>query len=245
VVLGLLLDEKPETRAAQLEALLKLGDAHLPEQVSGAATALRTCPPEARLPIVDLALPALRRLSSAQFEQLREAVDRLVHADSRIGLFEYTLQRVLMRHLALHFDRPGAAPAPIDASEAVSILFSVLAHAASANAADAARSFAAACAELSRGRLRPVLLPRERCDLRALDGALARLCETAPRLRAEILAACVAAVASDGKVTITEGELLRAIADSLGCPIPPLLPGQRLGAAEAKDAQSLRRAGSA
>jgi len=74
------------------------------------------------------------------------------------------------------------------------------------------------------------LLPREKCDLRALDGALDRLADTAPRLRGEILGACVAAVATDGTVTIAEGELLRAVADSLGCPMPPLLPGQHVRA---------------
>jgi len=70
----------------------------------------------------------------------------------------------------------------------------------------------------------------EKCDLRALDGALDRLADTAPRLRGEILGACVAAVATDGTVTIAEGELLRAVADSLGCPMPPLLPGQHVRA---------------
>jgi hypothetical protein len=29
-------------------------------------------------------------------------------------------------------------------------------------------------------------------------------------------------------VTQDEGELMRAIADALGCPMPPLLPGQAL-----------------
>ena len=35
---------------------------------------------------------------------------------------------------------------------------------------------------------------------------------------------------TDGTVTIAEGELLRAVADSLGCPMPPLLPGQHVRA---------------
>ena len=35
----------------------------------------------------------------------------------------------------------------------------------------------------------------------------------------------------NGKVTIAEGELLRAISDSLGCPMPPLLPGDSIPAA--------------
>jgi len=32
--------------------------------------------------------------------------------------------------------------------------------------------------------------------------------------------------AGNGKVTITEAEVLRIIGDSLDCPIPPLMPGQ-------------------
>jgi hypothetical protein len=33
-------------------------------------------------------------------------------------------------------------------------------------------------------------------------------------------------VAYDGRVTVGEGELLRAVADALGVPVPPFLPGQ-------------------
>jgi hypothetical protein len=39
---------------------------------------------------------------------------------------------------------------------------------------------------------------------------------------ADILA-CAACIGADGRVTVEEGELLRAISDSLGCPMPPLL----------------------
>ena len=234
VVLGLLLDRNPQTRAAQLSALLAIGDPQLADQVSSASGALRDCPAEARLPILNLALPALRRLSAAQYGELQAAVDRLVRADSRIGLFEYTLQRVLSRHLGAHFKPklPDAGTSPqIQVVDAVSVLLSMLAYAGAAAPAEAARAFEAAQAELSPGRFRTTLLPREKCDLRLLDGALDRLADTAPRLRGEILGACAAAVATDGTVTIAEGELLRAIADSLGCPMPPLLPGQHVRAA--------------
>ncbi len=231
VVLALLLDGKPEIRTAQLKALLAIGDAKLAEEVSRVAGALRTCPVEARLPVLDLALPALRRLSSAQCGNLRAAVDRLIRADSRIGLFEYTLQRVLLRHLAAHFEprRPPASP-QIEVREASSLLLSMLAHAGATDPGEVARAFEAARAELSPGRFQLTLLPRSECDLRALDRALDRLVETAPRLRGEILGACVAAVATDGKVTIAEGEMLRAISDSLDCPMPPLLPGEHVQA---------------
>jgi Zn-dependent protease with chaperone function len=231
VVLALLLDSKPEIRTAQLSALLAIGDANLAEEVSRVAGALRMCPVEARLPVLDLALPALRRLSSAQCDGFRAAVERLIRADSRIGLFEYTLQRVLLRHLAAHFDprRPPKGP-QIEVREASSLLLSMLAHAGTTDPAEVARAFEAARAELSPGRFQPTLLPRGDCSLHALDRALDRLVETAPRLRGEILGACVAAVATDGKVTIAEGEMLRAISDSLDCPMPPLLPGEHVQA---------------
>jgi Zn-dependent protease with chaperone function len=231
VVLALLLDRSPEPRAAQLNALLALGDAQLADQVSRAHGSLQACPVEARLPILDLAMPALRRLSSAQYGQLRAAVKALVRADSRVSLFEYTLQRVLLRHLSEHFApkrrEPAAAP-EVRLDEALSVLLSAFVHAGGMDAAVAARAFAAAQAEVSGNRFRLLLLAKEACNLGAVDRALSRLADTAPRLRRQVLSACVAAVATDRKVTISEGELLRAVSESLGCPMPPLLPGQHV-----------------
>jgi hypothetical protein len=43
-----------------------------------------------------------------------------------------------------------------------------------------------------------------------------------------LLHACAVTVAADREVSVVEAELLRATADSLGCPMPPLLPGQPL-----------------
>ena len=231
VVLALLLDRSPEPRAVQLNALLALGDPQLADQVSRAHGALQACPVEARLPILDLAMPALRRLSSAQYGQLRAAVEALVRADSRLSLFEYTLQRVLVRHLSEHFEpklrEPAGAPV-VRLDEALSVLLSAFVHAGAMDAAVSARAFAAAQAELLDGRFRLSLLAKEGCNLGAVDRALSRLADTAPRLRRQFLSACVAAVAIDGKVTIAEGELLRAVSETLGCPMPPLLPGEHV-----------------
>ena len=74
----------------------------------------------------------------------------------------------------------------------------------------------------------PALLPPDRCDLSVLDTALDRLAQASPSCVQQLLTACAVCIAADHKVTRAEGELLRAIADSLACPMPPLLPGQRL-----------------
>jgi hypothetical protein len=51
----------------------------------------------AKLPLLDLALPGLRLMSPAQFQQFRRAVQSLIEMDGELDLFEYVLQKVVMR----------------------------------------------------------------------------------------------------------------------------------------------------
>jgi hypothetical protein len=44
-----------------------------------------------------------------------------------------------------------------------------------------------------------------------------------PSVKKRVLDACAVCIAVDGTVTVEEGELLRAVADALDCPMPPLL----------------------
>jgi hypothetical protein len=66
-----------------------------------------------------------------------------------------------------------------------------------------------------------------RPGLSSLDRALNDLDAAAPQLKRQILAGCAACIGADGRITLEEGELLRAISNALGCPLPPLqsLPG--------------------
>ena len=70
------------------------------------------------------------------------------------------------------------------------------------------------------------MFPREVCRLSALDEALNRLACASPQIKKRILEACAASIVADGQVTVDEGELLRVFADSLDCPVPPLLASE-------------------
>jgi uncharacterized tellurite resistance protein B-like protein len=61
------------------------------------------------------------------------------------------------------------------------------------------------------------------CTLNTLESALSNIRETGPSVRRAILQACAEVVAADGVVHPAEGELLRAVADALECPMPPLI----------------------
>ena len=111
-------------------------------------------------------------------------------------------------------------------------MLGALAHIGSSQPSDAAHAFALGTQALGWPGVDPSLPPRN-LDLRTLDRALNELDAAAPQLKRQILTACAACIGADGRVTLEEGELLRAIADSLGCPVPPL---QSLPGVEAADA---------
>jgi tellurite resistance protein len=103
---------------------------------------------------------------------------------------------------------------------------SVLARLGSPGQDAVTKAFAAGVAQL--GGPAPKLVAENECGLAALEPALDRLAHADARATERVLRACAACIAADGIVSEAQGELMRAIADSLGAPMPPLLPGQRL-----------------
>ena len=50
--------------------------------------------------------------------------------------------------------------------------------------------------------------------------------ETLPALKKKLLMACVACISHDRWMTLEEFEIIRAVADSMDLPIPPVFPGK-------------------
>ena len=67
------------------------------------------------------------------------------------------------------------------------------------------------------------LVTAEQCDLSQVDAALDRLSQAVPQIKKNVLNACAQTVAADGVIQEMEAELLRAIADTLDCPMPPFV----------------------
>jgi hypothetical protein len=68
----------------------------------------------------------------------------------------------------------------------------------------------------------PELRSPEQCRAETVGAALDKLAQSSPPIKKRLLNAAIRAVSLDGQVTVGEAELLRAIADSLDCPLPPL-----------------------
>ncbi|MFO1523493.1 MAG: M48 family metalloprotease [Kiritimatiellia bacterium] len=190
---------------------------------------LLVVPAPARLPMIDLALPALRQLSENQLAEFQVLIDTLMEADQDISLFEYALQHVLKRHLHAGSGRPRLAGnvirglAPV-AGE-VSVALSALARVGAARERDAAPAFEAGVKMLAAHGVPLRFLPPPECSLPILHECLDRLALTTFRLRRSILEACTRTIAYDRRIGAEEAELLRVLSDALDCPVPVWIRG--------------------
>ncbi len=225
-IYAILLDQREEFRRVQLDGLKV--DPPLRAETLALFERRGEISVEQRLPLVDLVMPTLRHLSPGQYAAFRENVRHLVESDKQINLFEYALQKALLRHLDLYFTRStgpavkyrSLVPLLPDVAALLTGL-SVIGHPA---VPDRDAAFAAGARELLINTSSPNLQRGEVCNLAAIDAGLDRIAQAAPDVKKTILKACRETVAHDGVVDLKEYELLRAIADSLDCPLPPLPP---------------------
>jgi hypothetical protein len=223
----LLLDPRPEVRRTQLAQLQKEAAPRDYQETMRLMDAVSQLPDAARLPLVDQALPALRQMSPAQHQAFRAQVAGLIHADNQVSLYEYALHCVLSRYLDSDFNRQRPVvryqSAKQVAPQAATVL-SLLAWEGHEDESGARTAFSVGMTTFAGGDVPAArLLSRQECQLPAFHAALQMLAQAAPDLKRRIVAACAAAIQSDHQVTVREGELLRAICATLGCPMPPLV----------------------
>jgi Zn-dependent protease with chaperone function len=176
-------------------------------------------------PIAALAVNSLKTLTPEQYGVFIAALKGLIEADKKIDLFEYMLQRMVRRTLVPRFTKNARPERSIGSIKPVaadcSMVFSVLVWESAESSQQACGLFGKAIVFFREKALH--LVPREQCTLSALDSALERLTLLVPLLKKQVLSGCIAVVYADGVATVNEAEYLRAIAEALECPIPPIM----------------------
>jgi len=221
VVLALLLAE-PE--AAALKQLQAIADRELAERARRAAPLTRGLDLAFHLPVIDLALPALKGTPEPAKKHFLAALEALVYADRRVSLHEFVVLTLLRSQLA-------PRPRPTESgtigglkAEAATVL-ALVAHAGTRADATGARD-AALHAALRAGA--EVLgfgedLPAAPLNLETARGALETLRRLAPMQKAILMKGLFAAVTVDGTIRVAEAGLMRLVGAVLDCPLPPLL----------------------
>jgi len=223
LVYGLLLAGAQAVRERQEALIVQHAGPASAAALAERRTMLAALDPAARLPLLQLALPALRALTPAELNLFATLLDELVHADGQVTPFEFALQKMLLGQLALaknphriiQYDSFSSVSQPI------AVVLSALAH---FSAADPARAFATAAIQLPLLAGKISLQEKSACGLGQVDVALDQLAVSSLPIRKRLLIAAAHGICSDGTITQEEGELFRALAATLELPMPPIGP---------------------
>ena len=238
VTYGLLFDTDDAMRERQLEALKEVADDVVVDETVRMYPKLKNLDPRMRLPLVDLATPALRDLSPEQADQFRQGLRQLIEADDQLTLFQYALEKIVEHRLDHIFGTPDEAPkygSFSEVEEDVVTVLSALAHVGYADeegARQALREGLRLFESLSDDDLDRFALT-DGVDAAALDTALDRLALTKPKLREQVIDACAHCVLLNEHVTTHEAELVRVVAEAMDCPVPPFLASFGMNVSEA------------
>ena len=225
LIFAFLLDEHDaKAKAKQLEIINGFGSSEFVQLTTQYGGAIASLDRRQVLPLFEIARHSLVDMSQSQGIEFLNTINALVKADHHISMFEWVLYRLTKRTLEIATSaqsKPKAGNATI-ASQHIpaSKLLSVLCHAGHNDEVEAEKAFEDARTQTGWHWL--TLLSREESTALTLNGTIAPLAMLRPADKQLLINAAICSALSDGEITVSEGELLRATSELLGCPMPPL-----------------------
>ena len=170
-----------------------------------------------KLTCVDTALPWLRAMNHQQARNMISTIKLLTEADGEINLFEFMLTQVSQRHIEIGLglrQPPTIQYRRIDELE--SEVANLLAVFSSVSGDD--KALEPALAEYLEHTNHE--LPIAPMDFNEAASGLLRMDGSTPIVKQQILRLCWLTANQDGQINDHEAELLRAVAEALGCALP-------------------------
>jgi hypothetical protein len=191
----------------QLDALVRAGGLPLPEH---------------RLPLLELAFPALKRRPPEYVGEVMRTVEEMVAVDGQIDVFEYLLSRLLAQYVS-EAARPQAVKLAgrleiRKCPEEIAQVMTVLARHGGGGAEAALAAYRAGMQSLGLQQD----MPRVVDWVSTMDAALQRLDQLKAGEKQRLVTALIEVVTHDGQVAASELELLRVTCDLVHVPMPLL-----------------------
>ena len=179
---------------------------------------------EQRLPLFDMCLPALKLMMQEGRTAFLALCKKLIKSDKKYTLFEFVLITLLQQNLSEEAGRRKKIKyysfKPV--SRELQLIFSVMALAGGGSRSDRHQAYRKVSRGFSMQSLE--MLGARDVSIEKMVRALEKLSQLSPILKRSVLEACADIVVQDQQLKASETELLRAIADTLQSPVPPLLP---------------------
>jgi Zn-dependent protease with chaperone function len=219
LVLGLLIEQEQAMAVRQESIVAQAFGADASAQVEAIRAAAAQMPPGWRLPLVDLAMPTLRKLPAAARERLLSLARAMIAVDGRVTLPEFLLYTVLEARLssAAQPARPGRFASLKDLAAEARLVLSLV---ATVRMPEAPAHAYQAGAQLLEG-LPADPVARDALALDKVSAAFHRLNLLAPLSKPQLIKAIAAVAFVDGSTNWKAASLLRTLCAALDCPLPP------------------------
>jgi Zn-dependent protease with chaperone function len=220
-----LLDGNPQIRDQQLLIIAQMMGSDSEYRVRSLLEAGGLAGPEQRLPLLEMAFPALKRRPPEMAKKILDTIKALIHADGRIDVFEYLLAAIINQHLWEIYNPQAVKVAGSKSlrscnAEALQ-LAAVLASHGHASGAAAQSAFKAGLDVLGLDN-NTTMPPVENWTV-ALDRILPKLDRLKSTEKEKLVRALITVVLHDGQLAPSELELLRVTCDLIHVPLPMLV----------------------
>ncbi len=227
LVYALLLDPDDKVRDKQFGLIATLDGNPALDATRELLPEIDRSPAETRLPLINLTLPVLRNLPDDSLARFTKTTDALIMADNTISAFEFMIQKALLRHV-VRAQQPNqhAKPSIFSLTEIAGetgLVLSIIASCAGEERKLQVAAFAAGVSQLPQIGAQLAFAAADTWDFSKLDAALTKLGGASDPIKQQLLFAAAHAVGQDGIILPAEAELLRAVSDALGCPMPPMI----------------------
>ena len=219
VLIALLLAEPEQAMARQVESI----EEPLAARAIPLAPLIRRLGLGFHLPLIDLALAALKPAPQPEKEALVAALEAVVNADRRVSLHEFAVL-TLVRSQLLPKPRPAQTKRISDLKAEAATVLALVAHAGTRADAKGAREAALQAAIKAGAQTMGIAanIP-DALTLDSAKAALEALRALDPMQKGVLVKALFAAVTVDGTIRVAEAGLMRLVGAVLDCPLPPLL----------------------
>lgn len=225
IVYGLLLSDDAVIQKKQLEYIQLTKIAGLAMQTLQLHPDIAALETSQRLPLIELALPALKCMSEPQYKAFIKSLLLLIRADRQFELFEWCLYQLVRHYLDPEFGKPRPGRAIYKQVSQVAneyqLVLSMLVNFGHTDAAESAKAFGRGAN--TAGAYAINLLDKEQCTLDSFVSAVNKLGNCFPLLKPKLLKGLAEAARHDGIVSDTERELITAIAAVMDTPTPRVL----------------------
>ena len=222
LMLALRLDEDKSIREKQF-ALIE-SQALLLSDVKRYAEDVKKLSQKDILPIIEMSIPALKRLSSQQYTEFKQHLTQFIFADKNTNLQEWLQFRLLSYYLDQHFNNgqkkrfARSYHSFPQIKHPLICAMSLLAN--EAHESDQLKDAAYAKGMHSLAIENTTRIPIEKLAFIEVNKSLEKIDYLVPLLKDKFLIACANCIEQDNSITPTEWGLLRVIAACIGCPMP-------------------------